>query len=522
MLVASLMLGGLLPMNARTRDHWGPSGAFRMPVGDPYQVYEDRPRTPGPFFIVRGVAWEGERASHQGADLGSGSAGALVRAAGSGVVVSAQDHGEWGGYGTHVVLAHRLPEGVLAYTVYAHLREYSPRVKAGECVQAGEVLGRVGETGHATGPHLHFEVRVARDPEERWEFARVEDPLAFVDARLPTYRADSTGIEANFEWAEYAGLVAPGARTEDALTHEAWWRMIAAGVRGPGFDPALAPLELHDSLVAARMLWTGAGHTSGSPSQEIDWSELAHDLGRARALGVRTGPAPLRRARHRETCTDVLGTPAPAAHVSALISREGHPTLGEAVMLFADLAGPAPEPAKPAAKKPVAPASPSGAIAATGTSKSGAIAGAGMKATVGDSLHRAAKTTPAKATTARRDTLAGKTRKPSASAAATAQRDTVAGKTRKASTALTTPSTTAIAQRDSSGAKSTKKPAASAMATQPPAPDSRRAHAPRDTSKHVARRDTSHAVPRAVARRDSTRTSPPAASPAAASADTSS
>ncbi|HVQ25119.1 MAG TPA: M23 family metallopeptidase, partial [Planctomycetota bacterium] len=331
MLVASLMLGGLLPLNARTREHWAPSGAFRMPVGDPYQVYEDRPRTPGPFFIVRGVAWEGERASHQGADLGSGSAGALVRAASSGVVVSAQDHGEHGGYGTHVVLAHRLPEGVLAYTVYAHLREYSPRVKAGQCVQAGQVLGRVGETGHATGPHLHFEVRVARDPEERWEFARVEDPLAFVDARLPTYRADSTGIEANFEWAEYAGLVAPGARVEDALTHEAWWRMIAAAVRGPELDPALAALELHDSLVAARMLWTGSGHTSASPRQELEWAELAHDLGRARALGVRTGPAPLRRARHREACSDVLGTPAPAAHVSALVAREGHPTLGEAV-----------------------------------------------------------------------------------------------------------------------------------------------------------------------------------------------
>jgi len=134
MLVASLMLGGLLPMDARTREHWAPSGAFRMPVGDPYQVYEDRPRTPGPFFIVRGVAWEGERASHQGADLGSGSAGALVRAAASGVVVSVEDHGDHGGYGTHVVLAHRLPEGMLAYTVYAHLKEYSPRVKAGQCV----------------------------------------------------------------------------------------------------------------------------------------------------------------------------------------------------------------------------------------------------------------------------------------------------------------------------------------------------------------------------------------------------
>src|SRR5262245_53320661 len=350
MLVASLMLGGLLPLDARTREHWAPSGAFRMPVGDPYQVYEDRPRTPGPFFIVRGVAWEGERASHQGADLGSGSAGSLVRAAASGVVVSVQDHGMHGGYGTHVVLAHRLPEGMLAYTVYAHLHEYSPRVRSGQCVQAGQVLGRVGATGHATGPHLHFEVRVAGDPEERWEFARVEDPLAFVDARLPTYRADTTGVEACLEWAECAGLMSPGARAEDPLTREAWWRMFAAGVRGPALDPALTPLDLRDSLVAARMLWTDTERAPGAPGAGIEWSELAHDLGRARALGLRTGPGPLRRPLHREACEEVLGTPAPAAHVSAFVAREGRPTVGEAVMLFADIAGPAPEPAKPAAK----------------------------------------------------------------------------------------------------------------------------------------------------------------------------
>ena len=415
MLVASLMLGGLLPMDAHTREHWAPSGAFRMPVGDPYQVYEDRPRTPGPFFIVRGVAWEGERASHQGADLGSGSAGALVRAASSGVVVSVEDHGEHGGYGTHVVLAHRLPEGVLAYTVYAHLREYSPRVKAGQCVQAGEVLGRVGDTGHATGPHLHFEVRLARDPEERWEFAKVEDPLAFVDARLPTYRADTTGLEACLEWAEYAGLVAPGARGEDPLTHQAWWRMIAAAVRGPAFDPALSPLDLRDSLVAARMLWEGRDHNSGSPGEQIEWSELAHDLGRARALGLRTGPGPLRHDFHVAACEAVLGTPKPAAHVSALVAREGRPSLSEAVMLFADLAGPAPEPAKPAPPKKTSPA------------HGGAIAAAGAKHAPADSLHRTAKATahhdslhaPTKASTAHRDSLHAPAR------AATAHRDSL-------------------------------------------------------------------------------------------------
>ena len=422
MLVASLMLGGLLPMDARTREHWAPSGAFRMPVGDPYQVYEDRPRTPGPFFIVRGVAWEGERASHQGADLGSGSAGALVRAAASGVVVSVEDHGDHGGYGTHVVLAHRLPEGMLAYTVYAHLKEYSPRVKAGQCVQAGQVLGRVGDTGHATGPHLHFEVRLARDPDERWEFARVEDPLAFVDARLPTYRADTTGIEACLEWAECSGLMAPGARGEDPLTHEAWWRMIAAAVRGPALDPALAPLELRDSLVAARMLWEGMDHTSASPAQQIEWSEMAHDLGRARALGLRTGAGPLRRPFHVAACEEALGTPSPAAHVSALVAHEGRPDIREAVMLFADLAGPAPEPPKPSTKKS---APPSSRAIAAGTDTTRHAHATTHATGHRDSLHAPAKVTahrdslhaPAKAS-AHRDSL-------HAPAKATAHRDSL-------------------------------------------------------------------------------------------------
>jgi murein DD-endopeptidase MepM/ murein hydrolase activator NlpD len=499
MLVASLMLGGLLPMDARTREHWAPSGAFRMPVGDPYQVYENRPRTPGPFFIVRGVAWEGERASHQGADLGSGSAGALVRAAGSGVVVSVQDHGQHGGYGTHVVLAHRLPEGELAYTVYAHLREYSPRVKAGQCVQAGQVLGRVGETGHATGPHLHFEVRVARDPDERWEFARVEDPLAFVDARLPTYRADTTGNEACLEWAECAGLVAPGTRGEDLLTHEAWWRMIAAAVRGPALDPSLPPPDLRDSLVAARMVWEGADHSGGSPGQGIEWSELAHDFGRARALGVRTGPGPLRRSFHREACEDVLGTPAPAAHVSALVARAGRPCIREAVMLFADLAGPAPEPAKPATKKPAAPiGAPVAAATGRGPTSTRTIASAGADSAHGTHTHARAL--------AHGDSLGGKPRatKPKAGATATAARTV-----RAPADSLHGASSRTTAHRDTLGGKAGKaarKPAGATAAAKAAPADSLH---PRPPSRSVARRDT-------------VRAAPPPASPATTLADTTS
>jgi murein DD-endopeptidase MepM/ murein hydrolase activator NlpD len=79
-----------------------------------------------------------------------------------------------------VVVAHRLPEGGLAYTVYAHLAAGSITVKPGTSVLMGTRLGKVGQTGTATAPHLHFEVRVPRDPQERWEKAPVVDPLAFV------------------------------------------------------------------------------------------------------------------------------------------------------------------------------------------------------------------------------------------------------------------------------------------------------------------------------------------------------
>ena len=344
MLAASLMLGGLLPLDAHTRAQWPPSGAWRMPVGDAYAIADERPPKPGLFFIVRSVEWQSFRPSHQGADLGSGMAGLPVRAAAAGLVVSAEDRGEYGGYGTHVVLAHRLPGGALAYTVYAHLEIASIRVRPGQRVQAGQTLGRVGMTGHATGPHLHFEVRSADEPGERWELARIEDPLAFVEARLPTHRADTTGAEAVLEWGENAALLSLGARAEDALTREAWWRMLAAAVKGPPLDPGLDAGALRDSLIAVRILPKEAAE--GHAGVAATWREVARDLARARRLGLRSGPGPLRKALHREVCETLLGTPTPALRTAMLSGREGQPTLAQAVVLFADVAGPQPEPPK--------------------------------------------------------------------------------------------------------------------------------------------------------------------------------
>jgi hypothetical protein len=88
---------------------------------------------------------------HSGVDFES-SQGDPVRAAGAGRVVFAGYNS--GGYGRLVVIRHA--RGVTTW--YAHLSRFA--VHRGEHVSAGELVGRVGATGHATGPHLHFEVRL--------------------------------------------------------------------------------------------------------------------------------------------------------------------------------------------------------------------------------------------------------------------------------------------------------------------------------------------------------------------------
>jgi murein DD-endopeptidase MepM/ murein hydrolase activator NlpD len=88
---------------------------------------------------------------HSGIDLPAGR-GTPVAAAASGRVVWAGLMA--GGWGKLVIVAHK--RGVRS--MYAHLSQVD--VQVGEEVQTGDQVGRVGATGDATGPHLHFEVRL--------------------------------------------------------------------------------------------------------------------------------------------------------------------------------------------------------------------------------------------------------------------------------------------------------------------------------------------------------------------------
>ena len=93
-----------------------------------------------------------------GIDIGASKATNMFAAA-AGTVIIARSGGGWnGGYGNYVVIQH--PNGT--QTLYAHAT--SVLVAAGDSVAQGQTIATVGRTGQATGYHLHFEVRGAKNP----------------------------------------------------------------------------------------------------------------------------------------------------------------------------------------------------------------------------------------------------------------------------------------------------------------------------------------------------------------------
>lgn len=94
--------------------------------------------------------------AHTGVDFGAPT-GTRVKATGDAVVKFA---GRKGGYGNLVILRHH--NGFETY--YAHLSAFASGIRPGRAVGQGQVIAYVGSTGASTGPHLHYEVRIAGKP----------------------------------------------------------------------------------------------------------------------------------------------------------------------------------------------------------------------------------------------------------------------------------------------------------------------------------------------------------------------
>ena len=148
-LLLCLLAGLALPVRAaRKAAACFPLETTVWRISDPYGWRED------PFT--------GKRTFHRGIDLAC-AAGTAVRAVQSGVVVLAASSPS---YGNYLRLLH--PDG--RETRYAHLQYLYAR--PGEVVQAGQVLGTAGQTGRATGAHLHLEL---------WEQGTACDPAALLE-----------------------------------------------------------------------------------------------------------------------------------------------------------------------------------------------------------------------------------------------------------------------------------------------------------------------------------------------------
>jgi LysM repeat protein len=131
-------------MTKKSKPHLLNSYAFSAPSG-----FLIRP-------LVGGRKTQGLH-GHNGVDIAS-SIGTPILAAADGQVILAKMGGYNGGYGNMIIIAHDKS----IQTVYGHLLGIS--VTQGQTVSQGQVIGALGNSGKSTGPHLHFEVRGAKNP----------------------------------------------------------------------------------------------------------------------------------------------------------------------------------------------------------------------------------------------------------------------------------------------------------------------------------------------------------------------
>ncbi|MCU0848864.1 MAG: peptidoglycan DD-metalloendopeptidase family protein [Spirochaetes bacterium] len=135
---------------------------------------------------------KGKQEFHQGIDIPA-QTGTPIQATSDGFVITAQEN--QGGYGLYVILEHR--DGTRS--LYGHMSKIQATV--GQKVKTGEVIGLVGATGRASGPHLHFEIILNGqnvNPEQYIHTAM--DLFPFVDGMTAFFRREDDSVPAHYTY----------------------------------------------------------------------------------------------------------------------------------------------------------------------------------------------------------------------------------------------------------------------------------------------------------------------------------
>ncbi|MGG7603964.1 M23 family metallopeptidase [Massilia sp. BKSP1R2A-1] len=140
-------------------------------------------------FSMRVHPISGKWKAHKGVDYAA-STGTPIRAAADGTIDFA---GNSGGYGNQVVVKHWSKYS----TAYAHMSRIAPGMRKGAKVSQGQVIGYVGSTGWSTGPHLHYEFRVAGQAQNPEKFKSLaQQPLT--PAELSRFRMAAAEMNHRF------------------------------------------------------------------------------------------------------------------------------------------------------------------------------------------------------------------------------------------------------------------------------------------------------------------------------------
>ncbi|WP_309065316.1 M23 family metallopeptidase [Microbacterium sp.] len=135
---------------AATRSGSGPSDAdLRLAASGSGAVRYPLPQ--GSYYVSRTLG-----SGHNGADMVA-PAGTPIFATASGVVRTSSE--SYFGYGVAIIIDH-VVGGQRVSTLYGHMINGSRAVQSGQVVQAGQFIGKVGNTGRSYGAHLHYEVKV--------------------------------------------------------------------------------------------------------------------------------------------------------------------------------------------------------------------------------------------------------------------------------------------------------------------------------------------------------------------------
>jgi murein DD-endopeptidase MepM/ murein hydrolase activator NlpD len=180
---------------------------------------------------------------HNGVDLWGAAPTIYIEAFHDGKVLHAgpskrrKADGSVGGFGYNVVIQHKI-NGKFYTSCYAHMKEGSIKVKAGQKVTAGTVLGVMATTGDSTGKHLHWEIWQGKTHGWSADGKGFVSPLDFVEGLMKAEAAVAAAPKATVEDAPVAPVAVHGAPAKKPVAKVA---PVAKPAVAPKAAPKIAP-----------------------------------------------------------------------------------------------------------------------------------------------------------------------------------------------------------------------------------------------------------------------------------------